>query len=44
MDPVFARSEPARSFLHVFTAFMNLWEIHDFGASLDLVLARMGEG
>jgi hypothetical protein len=44
LDPVFTRSEPARCFLHVFTAFMNLWEIHDFGASLDLVLERMAEG
>ena len=41
LDPVFARCEPARCFLHVFTAFVNLWERHDFGASLELVLQRM---
>lgn len=40
LDPVFRRSEAARSFLHVFTVFLNLWATHDFGASLDLVLDR----
>jgi hypothetical protein len=38
-DPVFGRSEAARSFLHVFTAWLNLWARRDFGASLDRVLA-----
>ena len=40
LDPVFRRSEAARSFLHVFTVFLNLWETHDLGASLDIVLDR----
>jgi hypothetical protein len=39
-DPVFRKQESARSFLHIFTIFLNLWKAHDFGASLDLVLAR----
>jgi hypothetical protein len=43
LDPVFRRSEAARSFLHVFTVFLNLWEMHDLGASVDIVLARTGE-
>lgn len=41
LDPVLHKSEVARSFLHVFTAFLNLWETHDFGASLDQLLERM---
>jgi hypothetical protein len=41
-DAVFAKSEAARSFLRVFTNFLNLWERHDFGKGLELVLARMG--
>ena len=40
LDPVFRKQESARSFLHIFTIFLNLWQAHDFGASLDLVLAR----
>jgi hypothetical protein len=40
LDPVFRRSEAARSFLHVFPEFLNLWETHDLGASLDIVLDR----
>ena len=40
-DPIFRTNEAARSFLHVFTAFLNLWATHDFGASLDIVLERM---
>ncbi len=35
LDPVFRKNEIARGFLHVFTAFLNLWQSHDFGASLD---------
>ena len=35
LDPVFRKNEIARSFLHVFTAFLNLWQREDFGASLD---------
>lgn len=39
-DPIFQQNEIARGFLHVFTAFLNLWERHDFGAGLDRLLAR----
>jgi hypothetical protein len=42
LDPVFRKQESARSFLHIFTIFLNLWKAHDFGASLDLVLERTG--
>jgi hypothetical protein len=38
LDPVFGKNEVARGFLHVFTAFLNLWQTHDFGASLDWLL------
>lgn len=38
-DPIMLGNEMARSFLHVFTAFLNLWEMHDFGRSLDQMLA-----
>jgi hypothetical protein len=41
LDPVFRKSEAARSFLHIFTAFLNLWQSHDFGASLNRVLERV---
>jgi len=40
LDPVFRKDEVARGFLHVFTAFLNLWQTHDFGASLDRLLER----
>lgn len=40
LDPIFHQHEFARSFLHVFTAFLNLWDRHDFGASLNQLLAR----
>jgi hypothetical protein len=43
LDPVFKKNESARSFLHIFTIFLNLWKTHDFGASLDLVLTRSGK-
>jgi hypothetical protein len=39
-DPVFQKSEQARNFLHIFTNFLNLWQRHDFGASLDRMLER----
>jgi hypothetical protein len=39
-DPVFRKSETARNQLHIFTAVLNLWETHDFGASLDVLVAR----
>ncbi len=34
-DPVFRQNQVAAGFLHVFTSFLNLWHMHDFGASLD---------
>jgi hypothetical protein len=40
IDPVMHKNEMARSFLHVFTAFLNLWQKNDFGAALDKVLVR----
>lgn len=40
LDPILRKDEIARCFLHVFTTFLNLWESHDFGASLDRVLER----
>jgi hypothetical protein len=39
LDPLLHKNEVARGFLHVFTAFLNLWHAHDFGASLDQLLA-----
>ena len=39
LDPVMFRNEVARSFLHVFKAFLSLWRRHDFGAGLDRMLA-----
>jgi hypothetical protein len=38
LDPVFRKDDVARGFLHVFTAFLNLWQTHDFGASLERLL------
>jgi hypothetical protein len=40
LDPVMHQNEMARSFLHVFTAFLNLWQKQDFGAALDRVLVQ----
>lgn len=40
LDPVFLKDDVARGFLHVFTAFLHLWQTHDFGAGLDRLLAR----
>jgi hypothetical protein len=42
LDPILFQDEVVRGFLHVFTAFLNLWRRHDFGAALDQVLARAG--
>ena len=39
-DPVFRKNQIAHGFLHVFTAFLNLWQRHDFGASLDRLPAQ----
>jgi hypothetical protein len=38
LDPIFRKNDVARGFLHVFTNFLNLWQTHDFGASLDRLL------
>jgi hypothetical protein len=38
LDPIFRQNEVARGFLHVFTSFLNLWQTHNFGASLDRLL------
>ncbi|MCW1427526.1 hypothetical protein [Novosphingobium sp. JCM 18896] len=40
-DRRFVESERARTQLHMLTVFMNLWETHDLGRSLDTVLARV---
>jgi hypothetical protein len=40
LDPILFRDEVVRGFLHVFTAFLDLWRRHDFGGALDQVLAR----
>lgn len=40
-DRRFVESERARTQLHMLTVFMNLWETHDLGRSLDEVLARV---
>jgi hypothetical protein len=42
-DPVMHKNEVARTFLHVFTAFLNLWQRHDFGARLSEVLKSTNE-
>ncbi len=39
-DPLFRNNESARNQLHVSTAFLNFWQTHDFGASLDRLLER----
>lgn len=39
-DPVFLKNDSARGQLNVMTAFLNLWETHDFGASLQRLLQR----
>ncbi|TAL01565.1 MAG: hypothetical protein EPO08_09930 [Rhodospirillaceae bacterium] len=44
LDPIFLKSESARNQLSMMTACLNLWQTHDFGASLDRVLARMPGG
>jgi hypothetical protein len=41
LDPVFFEDDVARGFLHVFTAFLHLWQSHDFGACLDRLLERI---
>ncbi len=41
LDPVFRKDPVVRGFLHVFTAFLNLWERHDFGVRLNQLLVRL---
>jgi hypothetical protein len=41
LDPLFFKDDVARGFLHVFRAFLHLWQRRDFGASLDRLLERM---
>jgi hypothetical protein len=41
-DPILLQDHVAQGFLHVFTAFLHLWRTHDFGASLDRMLTRLG--
>ena len=40
LDPIFQKSTQARNFLQIYTNFLNLWQTHDFGASLDRMLAQ----
>lgn len=40
-DDRFRKSELARTQLHMLTVFMNLWETHDLGKSLETALARI---
>jgi hypothetical protein len=40
LDPILFKDEVVRGFLHVFTAFLNVWRHHDIGASIDQVLER----
>jgi len=43
-DRRFRQSELARTQLHMLSVFMNVWEKHDLGRSLDTVLAAVKEG
>jgi len=38
LDPILRRNDVARNFLHVCTTFLNLWQTHDFAASLNQIL------
>lgn len=40
LDPIFRKNETARNYLHISTIILNLWQTHDFGASLDRMLER----
>jgi hypothetical protein len=42
LDPILHRDSVVRGFLQGFRSFLNLWESHDFGTSLDRMLARIG--
>jgi hypothetical protein len=41
VDPLLHQDSVVRGFLQGFTAFLNLWETHDFGQSLDRMLQRL---
>ena len=41
LDPILFKDDVARGFLHVFTAFLNVWRRHDMQASLNHALARL---
>jgi len=41
-DRAFVENELARTQLHMLSVFMNMWETHDLGSSLDRVLAEVG--
>lgn len=40
-DPRIRANERARAQLHMLTVFLNLWDTHDLGRSLDTVLTRL---
>ena len=42
-DRRFVENELARTQLHMLSVFMNVWETHDLGRSLDIVLERVRE-
>ena len=42
-DPLLLASEGARCFLHVFTAFLNFWEMDGFSTQLPELLAGLAE-
>jgi hypothetical protein len=42
-DRRFRDNELARTQLHMLSVFMNVWETHDLGHSLDVVLDRVSE-
>ncbi|HTV96140.1 MAG TPA: hypothetical protein VME42_09045 [Steroidobacteraceae bacterium] len=39
LDPVFRKSETARNNLHILAVLMSFWQTHDFGATLERLLA-----
>jgi hypothetical protein len=41
LDPILDRDSVVRGFLQGYRSFLNLWETHDFGASLDRMLERL---
>jgi len=44
LDPIFRKSDPARTNLHILSLFLNLWQTHDYGAILDRLLERSSRG